>query len=75
MLSGGGKCITQRLPGLLALGSWVWVPDVEGSWMSPTDGSTMILVEVLKRIPKERKKRFLCSAKALQTGWGFDVCM
>lgn len=73
--SGGGKCITQILPGRLALGSWLWVPDVEGRWAIPTDGSTVILDEVLMRIPKERKKRFLCSAKALQTGWGFDACM
>ena len=42
--------------------------------MIPMGGSTVILAEVLTRIPKERKKRFLCSAKALQTGWGF-VCM
>lgn len=75
MLSGGGRCITQRLPGPLALGSWVWVPDVEGRWAIPMGVSTVILAEVLTRIPKERKKRFLCSAKALQTGWGFDVFM
>ena len=50
MLSGGGRCITQRLPGPLALGSWVWVPDVEGRWAIPMGVSTVILAEVLPGI-------------------------
>ena len=76
MLSGGGKHITQSLPGTLASGCWVWVPDVQGRWMIPMDASRMILVEVLKRISKKRKKKDSCiEERPSRPARGVDVCV
>lgn len=50
MLSGGGKHISQSLLGTLALGCWLWVPNVKGKC-----GLRMIVVEVLAHILRKRK--------------------
>lgn len=75
MLSGGGKHITQSPPGTLASGWWVWVPDVQGRWMIPMDGSRMILVEVLKQIPKKREKKIPAWRKGPPDWLGELMCV